>query len=357
MLSVGTLSLDATITFLKKGPYQTDNDIDPYLPGNRSVHNITLESPTVLISAKALPPSDSSNESGLVGQFKIEARLDSAPVVAGKLSHLLIAIQGQGQWSKVQCPPIQWPKGFQAYEPSVIEQLDSQHVPVAGQRIYRIPFETNKAGTVNIPGCSISFFNPQTHSYETAVAPPLTISVAPPESAPKEESSYTNSEGSDFTFAFTRWAPWFFATAALLLRAAVLSKSRSRANSSSENWDQPDAGIGNISRRLDADSGQYRSMTAQTDQPFYQDEIRQLANQYYRSVTDLLQERLAKNTHQGDPLYLQLVQHGVAENHVSSIMQFLDRCEALMRNSSATEDPETLSASFYEVLRLIRNHV
>ncbi|HSR38981.1 MAG TPA: hypothetical protein VLL95_08705, partial [Phnomibacter sp.] len=266
MLSAGTLSLDATITFLKKGPHQTDYDIDPYLPGNRSVHNIVLESPTVMINVKALPPSNNPNESGLVGQFKIEARLDSAPVVAGKLGHLLIAIQGQGQWSKVQCPPIQWPQSFQAYEPSVTEQLDSQHVPVAGQRIYRIPFETNKAGTVNIPGCSISFFNPLTQSYEKAVAAPFTISVASAGSAPKEETYSTNNDGSDFTFAFTRWAPWFFATAAVvllvvLLRAAVLSKSRSRTTAPLENWDQPDAGIGHFSRRLDADSGQYRSMT------------------------------------------------------------------------------------------------
>jgi hypothetical protein len=362
MLSAGALSLDATITFLKKGPNQTDNDIDPYLPGNRSIHTIVLESPTVIINVTALPPSNNPNENGLVGQFKIEARIDSAPLVAGKLGHLLVVIQGQGQWSKVQCPPIQWPQGFQAYEPSVTEQLDSQHVPVAGQRIYRIPFETNDQGKFDIPGFSISFFNPQTQSYEKATTPPVTISVAPPESALTEETSTASRDDRDYTFAFTRWAPWFFATAAVvlvlvLLQAAVLSKSRSRNYAPAENWDRPDAGIGNVSRRLDAESGQYTAKRQTTEQPFYPEEMRQLASQYHRSVTELLQERLAKNTHKGDPLLLQLLQQGVAENHSRSIMQFLDRCEGLMQNNAAKEDAESLSTSFYEILRLIRNHV
>lgn len=359
-LAVGTLSLEATITFLKKNINQSDEDIDPFLPGNRSIHNITIESPAVTIIARPLPASNNSNATWPVGQFKIEMRIDSAPVVAGSMSHLLVSIQGQGQWSKVQCPDIQWPQGFQAYEPSVTEQLDSQHIPVAGQRIYSIPFETPKAGQTSIPGCSFSFFNPGTSSFETVNAAPISMVVAAANSVPNPTTSAANS--SDYTFAFTKWAPWFFASAALvllvvLLRAAVVSKRKSMATTT-EHWDKPDAGIGNVSRRLDAGSGQYKSVGAQPATTATQDETEQLAKQYYHSVMELLQERLAKNSHKSDPLYLQLMKHGVAENHSRSIMQFLDRCEALMQHRLPTaEDPEQLSAAFYQVLRLIRNNV
>jgi hypothetical protein len=355
-LSVGTLSLDATITFLKKGANQTDNDIDPYLPGNRSVHNITLESPRVDITAKPLPAANNANENSPVGLFKMEVRVDTTPVEAGKLNHLIITIEGQGQWSKVQCPEIQWPQGFQAYEPVMTEQLDSQHVPVAGQRIYSIPFETNAAKMVRLPAAMLSFFNPATGSYETAVTTPLSIEVKPAGTAVTKETIDANSN--DYTFAFTRWAPWFFAAAALillivLLRSAALSRRKSTATFATENWDQPDTGIGNRSRRLDAGSGQYKSM----DQPSSQDEIRSMAKQYHQSVVDLLQERLAKNSHKEDPLFLQLLQQGVPENQSRSILQFLDRCQALMNNQPLDEDPESLSAAFYQVLRLIRNQV
>ena len=121
--------------------------------------------------AKPLPENNKpANFNGAVGKFALQAALVNSNIAASETGTLKIIVEGKGNLSMINQPVINWPKGIDSFEPSSRENIDNSTVPLSGSKTFEYPFTVNDKGNYIIPAVSLSYFNPQTGTYETAAA-------------------------------------------------------------------------------------------------------------------------------------------------------------------------------------------
>jgi hypothetical protein len=149
-----------------------------------------LNSSAVSIVVKELPEKKPGNFSGAVGNFTIEASVSKDSLAVNQQGSLIIQINGGGNFSQFSSPVIQWPEGFDVFEPRVQEQVDKTMVPMKGSMKYIFNFVVDSAGSYLIPKVRFSFFDPSTEKYRTVQADSISLQVLP--AAPESKSDSIN---------------------------------------------------------------------------------------------------------------------------------------------------------------------
>lgn len=218
--------LEATVQYKKIPSPGNISQYDPYSPDNIVNINYTVKGEPVTINVLPLPAETRpAGFTGVVGQFEIKTSLNKAEIARKEAGKLRVEISGQGNWSMVQAPTINWPKGVEVYEPTVTESLDSQAVPVTGKKVYEYSFSSNQPGKISVPPVSIAFFNPVEKKYKEVSAAPLALTVLDkvlPQSSPDNIDGGTVS---DPTEIFTNLVKFVFPIAALGLLVWLLIKN------------------------------------------------------------------------------------------------------------------------------------
>lgn len=149
---------------------------------------ISLKTDSSFIIVKALPSGKPEGFSGAVGKFIIQSKLAENVFNANKGGKLILSIEGYGNFPMINSPIINWPKGFEVFEPVTLENLDKTSVPVSGKKDFECEFNTNFAGDYTIPPINFSYFDPELNSYKTVSTAAISFKVLPP------KSNFGNSE-------------------------------------------------------------------------------------------------------------------------------------------------------------------
>lgn len=361
LLTLGTITVDAVVNFIRHAGVPTDTDAAYFLPGNRITREIQVQQLAETVEAVALPATGKPDDIiPPVGQFKIATKLTMGS--GGSLHQLVVTVSGQGQWSQVQCPKIQWPQGLEVFETNAVESLDSQKMPVTGTRTYTIPFQSNQALQTTLPPLLFTFFNPHTQHYETSSSEALNVDL-PATALPNAPGPTVPAKAEqDTTAVFTKWAPYAFVTIAMLLVALLWRNARKRKASTQlsgknaeEDFDAPDISVGHLSKRLNTSTGSFIQNIEYTHQELL-NETKELAIEYRQQLSEALQHLLPSAAHSDDPPYLRLVRSNMPGEQINKIMQFLETCDQIISGQGAQQlpDKEALTTSFYDVLRLVR---
>jgi BatD DUF11 like domain len=155
---------------------------DPFLQnifGSAIQKNITVTSPEIPFTVLALPTENKPPDfSGAVGNFKITTDISSPASTAGDPLTLRLHVNGAGNFDRVDSNMLAANSEWKTYDPKATFKAGDS-IGFRGEKTFEQPVIAAHAGTQTVPALSFSYFDPETHQYETARSAPLSVKVAP----------------------------------------------------------------------------------------------------------------------------------------------------------------------------------
>ena len=182
-----------------------------------SYTNVTkmLTAPGVTIHVSPLPAGKPAGFSGGVGHFTLTPSISQTEVQANEAVTIKLDISGSGNMKLLKTPAIDWPEGFEPYDPKVTNNFKTTTSGVSGTKSIEYLAIPRSAGEYTIPAVNFSYFDIDSKTYKTLSTPEYTIRVkrgAGESSAVSDQQpviSYTQKEdikqlGSDIRYIDTK---------------------------------------------------------------------------------------------------------------------------------------------------------
>lgn len=183
-----------------------------------SYTNVTkmLTAPGVTIHVSALPGGKPAGFSGGVGEFTLTPSISQTELQTNDAVTIKLDISGTGNMKLLKTPAIDWPEGFEPYDPKVTNNFKTTTAGVSGTKSIEYLAIPRSAGEYTIPAVHFSYFDIDEKAYKTLSTPEYTIRVkrgAGSEHAEGETEgqviSYTHKEdikqlGSDIRYINTK---------------------------------------------------------------------------------------------------------------------------------------------------------
>lgn len=176
-----------------------------------------LTAPGTTIHVDALPAGKPADYSGGVGHFTLNSTISSQEVKTNEAITIRLEIKGAGNMKLLKTPAVDWPEGFEAYDPKVANNFKTSTSGVSGTKTIEYLAIPRAAGQYTIPPISMSYFDIQEGRYVRLASPEYTLNIlrgagdADNTSATVQQFNRTTKEditqfGTDIRYIFT--APW-----------------------------------------------------------------------------------------------------------------------------------------------------
>ncbi|MBR4431887.1 MAG: protein BatD, partial [Paludibacteraceae bacterium] len=144
-----------------------------------SYTNVTkmLTAPGVTIQVAALPSGKPAGFSGGVGKFTMTPSISQTELQANEAVTIKIDITGAGNMKLLKTPAIDWPEGFEPYDPKVTNNFKTTTAGVSGTKSIEYLAIPRSAGEYTIPAIKFSYFDIDEKAYKTLSTPDYTIHV------------------------------------------------------------------------------------------------------------------------------------------------------------------------------------
>lgn len=151
--------------------------------GHEAIANerVSIRSNPVTVKVKPLPEEDKPTcFNGAVGKFSIEANVDKKQIALNDVATLRVIVKGEGNFSIMNAPPVQWPQSIDAYEPTSKEDFLKNIVPLRGYKTFQFTFMPKKEGKTVIPGIEFSYFDVEANRYKVLKTDSIVLTTLPP---------------------------------------------------------------------------------------------------------------------------------------------------------------------------------
>ena len=144
-----------------------------------SYTNVTkmLTAPGVTIHVSPLPAGKPAGFSGGVGHFTLTPSISQTEVQANEAVTIKLDISGAGNMKLLKTPAIDWPEGFEPYDPKVTNNFKTTTSGVSGTKSIEYLAIPRSAGEYTIPAVNFSYFDIDSKAYKTLSTPEYTIRV------------------------------------------------------------------------------------------------------------------------------------------------------------------------------------
>jgi hypothetical protein len=141
--------------------------------------NVTkaITAPGVTIHVAALPGGKPAGFSGGVGKFNLTPSISQTELQANEAVTIKLDISGSGNMKLVKTPAIDWPEGFEPYDPKVTNNFKTTTAGVSGTKSIEYLAIPRSAGEYVIPAVKFSYFDIDDKAYKTLSTPEYTIHV------------------------------------------------------------------------------------------------------------------------------------------------------------------------------------
>ena len=175
----------------------------------------SLTSPGITIHVEGLPAGKPAGFSGGVGQFSISSKISSTELQANEAVTLTITIQGAGNMKLLKNPFVDWPEGFEVYDPKVTNNFKNTTSGVSGTKTVEFLAIPRAGGTYTIPAVLFSYYDTQADTYKTLSTPEYTLNIARPageENTTTVVNNFVQKEdiqqlGTDIRYIYTNTLP------------------------------------------------------------------------------------------------------------------------------------------------------
>ena len=144
-----------------------------------SYTNVTkmLTAPGATIHVSALPSGKPAGFSGGVGKFSMTPSISQTEVQTNDAVTIKIDITGAGNMKLIKTPAVDWPEGFEPYDPKVTNNFSTTTAGVSGTKSIEYLAIPRSAGEYTIPPVTFSYFDTEDKAYRTLSTPEYTIHV------------------------------------------------------------------------------------------------------------------------------------------------------------------------------------
>lgn len=171
-----------------------------------SYTNVTqmLTAPSITIHVRPLPKGKPNDFSGAVGTFKLHSEIspNSLPVKDGRgeasikvneAVTIKLEIQGAGNMKLIKTPAVDWPEGFEPYDPKVSNNFHTTTQGTSGTKTIEYLAIPRAAGQYIIPSIAFAYFDTQSGGYKTLSTPEYTVNVLRDGNSSSAQQSYSAS--------------------------------------------------------------------------------------------------------------------------------------------------------------------
>ena len=131
----------------------------------------------VTIHVSALPSGKPAGFSGGVGKFTLTPSISQTELQANEAVTIKLDISGSGNMKLIKTPAVDWPEGFEPYDPKVTNNFKTTTSGVSGTKSIEYLAIPRSAGEYTIPAVKFSYFDIDEKAYKTLSTPEYTIRV------------------------------------------------------------------------------------------------------------------------------------------------------------------------------------
>jgi len=137
----------------------------------------SLTAPGVTIHVAPLPSGKPAGFSGGVGKFTLTPSISQTEVQANEAVTIKLDISGAGNMKLLKTPAIDWPEGFEPYDPKVTNNFKTTTAGVSGTKSIEYLAIPRSGGDYTIPAVKFSYFDIEDKAYKTLATPEYTVHV------------------------------------------------------------------------------------------------------------------------------------------------------------------------------------
>jgi hypothetical protein len=315
------------------------NEDNPTRDQGTEIFETDIKTTPLEIRVKPVPEKNKTpGYNGATGHFTVSARVVKDKLQKNEEGFLEVTISGRGNFIQLSAPVVQWPAGIEGFEPAVKDSLDKTKTPLAGYRKFRYPFVSSSPADYTISALEFTFFNPDSGSYKTAVAPAIRVYISNGEKMKPASKETTGKKGGSSMIY------WMAGLMVLLLSAAgIWLKKKKRLKT------QPVAGSDAepvlSARELLIPS--YRGLNG-NDRDFYAS-LQQAVLQFFNRYVDLSGSGMKK-----ERLMVKLKAKGIDDKWIERLRDLLRECEtAMFTKANLGTDKEKLLHEANEIMEAI----
>jgi hypothetical protein len=177
-LTINPIEIDCIVRQQTKGSRSV---YDQIFGGNYQDVQVKIKSHPVTVEVLPLPEKGKpANFSGAVGKFSFKAEMNHEKVKANESLNLKVTVSGTGNINLAETPKINFPEGFETYDPKVNENISSNG-GISGSKTYDYLVIPRRAGEYVLKDINFSYFDPEKKQYVTIPSPEFKITVEPGE--------------------------------------------------------------------------------------------------------------------------------------------------------------------------------
>ena len=141
--------------------------------------NVTraVDAPKATIHVDPLPSGKPAGFSGGVGKFTIAPSISQTEVQTNDAVTIKLDISGAGNMKLIKTPAVDWPEGFEPYDPKVTNNFSTTTNGVSGTKSIEYLAIPRNAGDYTIPAITFSYFDIEEKAYKTLATPEYAIHV------------------------------------------------------------------------------------------------------------------------------------------------------------------------------------
>ena len=178
-LTIGPAMLQCNVVYSRRNSRSMfDSFFDDSFFGNSQVVPKVFRTEPVPIDVAPLPKWKGPEiVSGLVGQFKMQAELETLEAAVGESVTLSVTLQGEGNLQDAEKPQFQISSDFKQYEDQPETDITLGSNGYAGKKVFRTALVPVKEGNYTLTAVPMVYFDPVDKTYHRLTTKPLSIVV------------------------------------------------------------------------------------------------------------------------------------------------------------------------------------
>lgn len=138
---------------------------------------IVRTSNPVTIEVRELPSPEPPGFQGAVGDLRLSAELAPSTLEVGDAATLTLTLEGEGHLQGIAAPEIPELPGVEVFPPQQQSSEELRGRTIIGRRVWSFVLMPERAGTWELPGITVPFFDPRTETYRDAATSPFPLIV------------------------------------------------------------------------------------------------------------------------------------------------------------------------------------
>lgn len=149
---------------------------DPFFNGYEDIPYV-INSGSLKINVKPLPPNKPADFNGAVGRFHITAKADKTKLSTDDAITYRVQISGTGNLPIFEAPSFTPGADFETYDPKTIDTWEKESNPIGGSKSFEYVIIPNESGRTEIEGAHFSYFDLDKQAYVSLTTEKLLLEI------------------------------------------------------------------------------------------------------------------------------------------------------------------------------------